>query len=185
MTNNLGRKMKVVAICGSPRKGNTEAMLKRVLDGAKSKGAAIELVNLSDKKIEPCRAVCDCFETERKCPIEDDMAEVINKMLAADAIVFGSPDYFKNVSGIMKNFIDRTNGICGKLKGKKAAAVSVGAQDLQNVQFCENVLIEFAKGHEMKLVGSVKATAEKAGEVLKNKEVIKKCLELGKKLSFP
>lgn len=175
--------MKVLAINGSPRKGNTEAMLKRLLDGAKSKGAIIELVNLGDKKIEPCKAVCDCFETERACPIDDDMASIINKMLAADAIVFGSPDYFKNVSGIMKNFIDRTNGICGKLKGKKAAVVSVGAQDLQNVQFCENVLIEFAKGHEMKLVGSVKATAEKAGEVKENEKVMKECLELGEKLA--
>jgi len=177
-----GNRMKVLAIAGSPRKGNTDAMLEQILKGAAGKGAEIELVRLWDEKIEPCRAVCDCFEIERKCPIKDGMAEVINKMLDADAIVFGSPDYFKNVSGIMKNFIDRTNGICGKLKGKKAAVVAVGAQDLQNVQFCENALIEFAKGHEMQLVGSVKAKADKAGEVLKNKKVMQECFELGEKL---
>ena len=176
--------MKVLAICGSPRDGNTEAMLKSVLTGAKSKGAAIELVRLRDLKIEPCQAICDCFETGGPCPLKDDMNKLIGKMLSADAIVFGSPDYFKNVSGIMKNFMDRTNILCGKrrLQDKKAAVVSVGGQDLENIQFCENALVEFAKDHRMEVVGQVKATAEKPREILKNQEAMQECLSLGEKL---
>ncbi|MCX6799170.1 MAG: flavodoxin family protein, partial [Candidatus Diapherotrites archaeon] len=172
------------AICGSPRKGNTEAMLKRLLDGAKSKGAAIELIRLGEKKIEPCAAVCDCFETGHACPIEDEMQQIIAKMLSADAIVLGSPDYFKNVSGIMKNFMDRTIGLCGKQrwKGNKAAVAAVGGQNLHNVEFCEKALAEFVKDHGMKLAGSIKATAEKAGEIADNKEVMQECFALGETL---
>jgi len=177
--------MKVIAICGSPRKGNTEAMLKRALDGAKSRGALIELVKLGEKKIEPCAAVCDCFESGHACPIEDEMQLLIMKMLAADAIVLGSPDYFKNVSGIMKNFMDRTNGLCGKqrLAGKKAAVVCVGGQNLGNVEFCERALAEFAKDHGMLLAGSVKAVAEKPGEISKNGEIMRECFALGEKIA--
>ena len=177
--------MKVLAICGSPRKGNTEAMLKRVLDGAKSGGALIELIKLGERKIEPCNAVCDCFETGHACPIEDEMQPLIAKMLSAGAIVLGSPDYFKNVSGIMKNFMDRTNGLCGKqrLAGKKAAVVCVGGQNLKNVQFCENALVEFIRDHKMNLAGSVKATAEKAGEVKESEEIMRQCFELGEKIA--
>ncbi len=177
--------MKVLAISGSPRKGNTDSMLKQVLKGAAENGAETELVRLADKKIEPCRAVCDCFETDSECPLKDDMPKLIEKLVSADAIVFGSPDYFKNVSGIMKNFMDRTNGLCGtgKLEEKQAATIAVGGQDLKNVQFCENALAEFAKDHKMNVVGSVKASAEEAGEVAENKEVMAACLELGHKIS--
>ena len=177
--------MRVLAICGSPRKGNTETMLKRVLDGAKSKGALIELIKLGERKIDPCNAVCDCFETGHACPIEDEMQPLIAKMLAADAIVLGSPDYFKNVSGIMKNFMDRTNGLCGKqrLAGKKAAVVSVGGQNLKNVQFCENAMVEFAKDHKMKISGSIKAIAEKPGEITGNEEIMRRCFALGEKIA--
>ncbi|MBN1940786.1 MAG: flavodoxin family protein [Candidatus Diapherotrites archaeon] len=177
--------MKVLAVCGSPRQGNTEAMLRRVLDGAKDAGAQIELVLLRNKRVEPCKAICDCFEKGLPCTIDDDMAQVISKMLVADAIVLGSPNYFKNVSGIMKNFMDRTNPIVGKarLKGKKAAVVCVGSQSMENIAFCARALEEFAKDHQMLLVGAVKAKAEKPKEVQKNKKIRQECFELGKILS--
>ncbi len=44
--------MKILAICDSPRKGNTEFILKRILTKAETLGAKTELVLLREKRIE-------------------------------------------------------------------------------------------------------------------------------------
>jgi multimeric flavodoxin WrbA len=177
--------VKILAICGSPRKGNTEAMLKRILDGAKEEGAQIELILLREKNIEPCKGFCDCYGRGTSCTIPDDMNTIISKMISADLIIFGSPDYFKNVTGIMKNLMDRTNPIVKKemLANKKAFIVCTGGQNLKNIAFCERALKEFAKDHKMKIAGSIKETAEKPTDAAKNEKLMKKCFETGKEIA--
>ena len=177
--------MKVLAICGSPRKGNTEAMLKRVLDGAKSKGAIIELVLLRDRKIEQCEGCDTCWGTGKGCRVMDEMQPLYGKMFAADAIVFGSPNYFSNYSGLMKVFVDRLNPYCkpSRFEGKKAAIICVGGQRLQNVKRCERALRLVVSDLKMELTGSIVAKVEKPLEILENEKVMKKCFELGEKLA--
>ena len=175
--------MKILAICGSPRKGNTEFMLNKVLEGAGD--VEKELILLRNLDIKPCTGCDICYNEGKPCPIEDDMKQLYEKLLKADVIVFGSPNYFKNVSGLMKNFIDRTNAIVEppRLKNKKAGIVCVGGQDLNNIQFCENVLKEFIDDHQMILVGSVIAKAEGPGEIEKDTLAINELKKLGKKLT--
>jgi len=179
------KEMKVLAISGSPRKGNTDAMLEQVLKGTAETGAEVELVKLVDKKIGICEG-CDpdCFGTEKGCHLEDDMQELYEKCSKADAIVLGSPNYFRNVSGIMKNFIDRWNAHCkpSKLKGKKAAIVMAGGQPEDNIKQGAKSLETFVEDMKMVLVGKVFAEADKPGKVQGNKEKMQQCLELGKKL---
>lgn len=103
---------KVIAINGSPRKsGNTSILLKKVLEGARSQGAEIELINLIDLKYQGC---ISCFACKRKgteyigkCAIKDDLAPVLEKAMEADAIVLGSPIYVGDVTGMMRLFIER------------------------------------------------------------------------------
>jgi len=175
---------KILAICGSPRKGNTEFMLKTLLKSAAQKGAETELILLRKYNIKPCTGCDVCFGTQMPCPIKDDMQEIYDDLLEADVIVLGSPNYFKNVSAQMKLFMDRTDPLCNppKLKGKKAAIVCVGGQDLDSTRFCENVIKEFLKYHQMKFTGSVLAKAESPGDLNNNKLIIKKLRELGEKI---
>tara|TARA_Y100000310_G_scaffold345724_1_gene468837 strand:+ start:38 stop:568 length:531 start_codon:yes stop_codon:yes gene_type:complete len=175
--------MKLLAICGSPRKGNTEFMLNKVLEGAGDVDK--EIVLLKDLDIGHCTGCDICFGTGKPCPIDDDMKELYKKLVEAEIIVFGSPNYFKNVSGLMKNFIDRTNALCDPpgLKGKKSGIVCVGGQDLTNTQFCENVLKEFLKDQQMIFVGSVLAKADKPEEVKESPVVIDELKKLGEKLA--
>ena len=54
--------MKVLGIVGSNRRGgNTETLVREVLDTAAQKGVKTELVFLSDFQLSPCNAchVCD------------------------------------------------------------------------------------------------------------------------------
>jgi multimeric flavodoxin WrbA len=43
-----------------------------------------------------------------ECVKKDDMQGLLEKMLAARALVLGSPNYYYDVSGLMKNMIDRS-----------------------------------------------------------------------------
>ncbi len=53
--------MKVLAVCGSPRKGgNTEAILRVALDVLESRGIGTELIALAGKRIQPCTACMAC-----------------------------------------------------------------------------------------------------------------------------
>jgi len=67
-----------------------------------------EIVQLSDITIEMCLGCRKCFEVGH-CPLDDldDMKIIKEKMLQSDIILFASPVYAHNLSGIMKNFLDR------------------------------------------------------------------------------
>jgi multimeric flavodoxin WrbA len=102
--------MKVTIFNGSPRgkKGNTHLMVKEFSKGAVLGRAEVENVFLVKKKIRPCRGCFTCWiKTPGKCVIKDDMAELIQKFGESDIVVFATPVYVDNVTGIMKNFMDR------------------------------------------------------------------------------
>lgn len=175
--------MKILAICGSPREGNTEFMLNTILD--EIKGHEKEIVLLRDKKIEHCTGCDACYNQGEDCYINDDMKELVSKLLESDLIILGTPNYFKNVSSLMKTFMDRTNEVVGqlKLKGKKVVIICVGGQELTNTAYCENILKEFVKSHEMDLIESFKARADAPNEVKEGKEIIKILKEIGRKIN--
>jgi multimeric flavodoxin WrbA len=102
--------MKITAFNGSPRgeRGNTHFIVNEFLTGAKDAGAETENIFLVKKKISHCLGCFHCWEkTPGKCVIKDDMEELIEKFISSDIVVFATPLYVDNVSGIMKNFMDR------------------------------------------------------------------------------
>jgi len=103
--------MKIIAFNGSPRgsEGNTYIMVESFLKGAKAAGAEVEQVLLSEKNIKHCQGCFSCWlKTPGQCVIKDDMSELLEKYVAADIIVIATPLYVFNVTGIMKDFMDRT-----------------------------------------------------------------------------
>ena len=102
--------MKVVAFNGSARKdGNTAILINHVLQELEKKGIETELVQFKGKKIRGCVACMKCFENKnQRCSVDsDDLNSFVEKMIAADGIILGSPTYFANVSTEMKALIDR------------------------------------------------------------------------------
>ena len=96
----------VLGICGSARKkGNTATLLREVLDAT---GMENELVFLSDLTIGFCTGCLSCVKNKGVCIKDDDMKGLLEKMIEAQAIVLGSPNYYYDVSGLMKNMIDRS-----------------------------------------------------------------------------
>jgi multimeric flavodoxin WrbA len=103
-------KMKITVFNGSPRadKSNTNVMVEAFLKGAGKAGADTENIFLARQKIRPCLGCFSCWvKTPGQCVLQDDMAELLKKFAGTDIVVFATPLYVDNVSGIMKNFMDR------------------------------------------------------------------------------
>jgi len=99
---------KVLILSASPRKGgNSDLLCDQFMLGAKEAGNQAEKIFLSDKKIGYCTGCGSCF-TSHKCVLKDDMDEVLEKMIEAEAIVMATPVYFYTMAGKMKTLIDRT-----------------------------------------------------------------------------
>jgi len=178
--------MKILAINGSHRKGNTEAILKRVLDGAASNGAQVELVSLREKKVENCRACSGC-EEKGTCRIHDEFPPIFEKLINADLVVLGSPNYFNNVSALMKNFIDRMNAHWEdpRLEGKRVVLVMPGGYSASSIEKGLRAFREFPKICKMLVVEEYAPLVDKPREAEKNPGIIKECLELGKRVALP
>jgi multimeric flavodoxin WrbA len=128
-------KVFIVGINGSPhKKGTTAKLLKKALDSAKKYGAKTFLIDIVDKNIKQCLG---CYSVkhdscEYPCKQKDDMQEIYKILLKSDAIIFASPIYWFNVTGLMKNFIDRLTCLeCSgfMLEGKIAGFISVSKED--------------------------------------------------------
>lgn len=119
--------MKIVIINGSPRKnGATAEILRKIEKRLSGNGADTDLVNLCDLKISPCKGCCSCYKTGR-CFIEDDGEMLSDKISAADGVIIGSPTYASNISGLLKQFIDRGHFVIEQLLyGKYAVSVVTG-----------------------------------------------------------
>jgi len=175
--------MKIVGISGSPRKGNTEWMLKILVEEAARNGAEVELLLLRRMKVRTCLGCLTCEEggKERKgiCKIKDNMTEVYPELLAADAIVLATPGYFEMLSGLLKNFLDRTCPIWPRLEGKKMAGLAVAEEGIG--QAIKN-LKTYAALCKMRWVGSVTTLAKTPGEVSRNKGLEPRLRRLARKL---
>lgn len=103
--------MKITAFNGSPRgeRGNTHAMIEAFLEGAKRAGADVENIPLAKKNIRHCLGCFTCWtKTPGVCVIKDDMAGLLEKYIESDIVIIASPLYVDYVSGIMKDFMDRS-----------------------------------------------------------------------------
>jgi Multimeric flavodoxin WrbA len=101
--------MKVVAFVGSARKKHTYDTTELFLQKLQSLGdIEYEIVGLSDYNLGICKGCILCMDQgEEFCPFKDDRDILIAKMLNSDGVVFASPNYSFQVSGLMKVFLDR------------------------------------------------------------------------------
>lgn len=109
----------VLILSSSPRRGgNSDALCDRFMEGAKESGHTVEKIFLKDKKIGYCVGCGYCFNAHA-CSQKDDMAEILEKMLAADVIVLATPVYFYSMCAQMKTLIDRTTPKYTELQNKE------------------------------------------------------------------
>jgi multimeric flavodoxin WrbA len=173
--------MLVLGICASPRgsKSTTLRLVQAVLEGARASGAQVELVDVCELDIKFCNACTVCFK-EGKCVHKDDFQGLYDKILAADGLVWGSPNYFDTVTAQMKTLIDRMADAihCQLLRGKYCVSVASGGNNYDQVTtYLDGLMINFGAF----VTGNVGATMSQGPAALEGAE--KKALILGKTLA--
>jgi len=103
--------LKALVVYGSPRhkKAASYRIGHRFAEGLERGGVEVDEIILSKQKINHCIGCYTCWtKTPGVCIHKDDMAENLDKLQKANLIVYSTPLYIYNVTGIMKDFMDRT-----------------------------------------------------------------------------
>lgn len=125
--------MNIVMINGSARKGNTLTAINVFKKGL-ANCHEIDIINPDQLNIAPCKG-CGACQCHQGCVDQDDTNSTINKIVAADMIVFASPVYWWGISAQLKLIIDKCYCRGLQLKGKKVGVIIVGGSPTDNIQY--------------------------------------------------
>jgi multimeric flavodoxin WrbA len=184
--------MKVVAFNGSPRKdGNTAALIAHALRALEQEGIETELVQLAGTKLQGCRACRGCFRNQdQRCVVKDDVLnDCVQKMIAADGIILGSPTYFADLTAEMKALIDRSGYVAlanGRLLRRKVGAAVVAVRRAGSIHVFDSINHFFLIG-EMIVPGSTywnMGIGREKGEVQEDAEGVRTMETLGRNMAW-
>lgn len=125
--------MKIVIINGSPRKGNTYTAIQSFVEGAKDKND-IEVLEADKLNISPCKG-CNSCQCYKGCVASDDSNLVVDKLVQADMIIFGTPVYWWGMSAQLKTVIDKSYCKGVLLKNKKIGIIVSGGAPTDDEEY--------------------------------------------------
>lgn len=152
--------MKILGISGSPRKGATLFALEQALaEAARLPEIETEIWSVRGKKIAYC-VHCDyCMRKKEMCVIQDDLQELEQKIVEADAIIVASPVYDMNVSAQLQAVFNRLRPIYivypGMLQNKIGAAIATGGTRHGGQEMVNMNILNFFLMHEMLAFGGL------------------------------
>ena len=175
--------MTVLGLSGSTRKdGNTAILVRAILDRCEKAGLETEFITLAGKTIRPCLGCEKCRENEWCVIQNDDWSAIMDRVRDSEVLVIGSPTYYFDVCGQLKNFIDRSYSLYHRrqLAGRKAVAVAVcankgGARTIETLE-------GFLNSHEFSYLGWVRGKGYLEGDILKDARALRKAGEVGDKI---
>ncbi|MEI7885301.1 MAG: flavodoxin family protein [Clostridia bacterium] len=150
---------KILGICGSPRKETTEYVLNAALAAAReTAGIETEIMTLRGKKIAPCNACNYCREHQSMCIIKDDMQELFEQFVKADAYIIASPVYVHTITPQLMAFFSRMRPIHhvfpGSVRNKLGAAIAVGGTRNGGEEFAVNTIIHLMMTRGLNIVSN-------------------------------
>jgi len=185
--------MKIMAFVGSPRKNsNVDTLMDKVIEGVKSKtDAEVEKIYLYSADIKNCNGcgLCSPLMGSKDCPIDDDMPGILNRMIEADAYIFGTPNHVHTMASAMTNFWARLQPLgkmevirddSGKIIGGKSKPLIMGKKAVMVVSQGDfspsasalllRVLESNIKDFQLKKIGEVFSTGNLEKAQVKNNE---------------
>ncbi len=190
--------VEIAAIYGSPRrKGNTAALMRQAVAGARDAGAAVDEIVLRDYKISPCLEIYGC-KKDGECAIKDDFQAVRDRILGANGLIIASPIFFYTVSAHVKALMDRCQSLWVKkywidqtafgkwTPTRKGLVISVGAT--RGKKLFDGMLLTmqyFFDTLDMELWDSVLfRQLDLAGDVEKHPEYLDQAYDRGRALAL-
>ena len=186
--------MNILTLLGSAKKkGNTATVLGWVEEELRAAGHTVERIYLHTKSINGCMGCAKCREHADKiaCIQKDDAPEIMEKMMAADGVLFTSPLYFWGFSAQIKALIDRGYALVTNyhqpnqtslMKGKRVGLLATGAgsyeQNAEGMFTAFDRIVRFLmaqKAGEL-YVGGCTAPADLSDDVREKAEELAKSL---------
>ena len=119
----------VFGICASPRNSTSEYVLIEALSNLEADGFQTEIFTCRAKDLKPCMHCDYCLEN-KKCIIDDDMADVYEGLQNADGIILATPVQSGGISSNLSAIMDRTRALeavdYNLLRGKIGMSIAVG-----------------------------------------------------------
>lgn len=184
--------MRAVLFNGSARiGGNTFNLLEIVAEELKAEGVETEIVQLGGKPLSGCIACYQCFKKkDKRCAVTTDaINDHIEKMLAADAIILGSPTYFADASVLIKALIERAGMVARANEEMFARKVGAGVVAVRRAGAFHvfSTLNAFFTIGQMFVVGSSYwniGRGREKGEVMADEEGVKTMRDLGRNTAW-
>jgi len=177
--------MKILGLLGSYRKnGNSDILAKEALMGAEEAGAEVELLRLTDHRIEPCQGFGLCLFRKEGCHIKDDVKFIWSKIGEADGILLSGPCYFLEATAVIKQLIDRAWVLAhrGTFRGKYASVmITYGTRGWTSLAMLQPNIFFGILG--FKVIHREAIHTQGLGEVVHENESLQKARRIGLELA--
>ena len=173
----MSENQSVLGLVGSPNKaGRTNELVSAALEGARSEGATIELIQMSDCVVAACK---DCVpwvcNTNQKCTYEDKDFELLSKkILECGALVIGTPVYWGDTTGMVRYlFLKMYRVYAGsvQLKGLPALGIAIAGGSGNGLTTGLKPIYHFLRTMQMRAIEPLPATRFDFDKALKEAEL--------------
>ncbi|MDD5005430.1 MAG: flavodoxin family protein [Candidatus Omnitrophica bacterium] len=185
---------KILILSGSPKKnGNTATLVKWFSQGARSKGAEVEIVRTAFLRYKStgCTSCRMCQKLKKyECVINDQAKPILAKMARVDVIVMATPLYFFSASAQLKLVFDRmfslykwdnkANTMTTPLKGKTFVLIASAFEDV-GLDALKKPFALTAKYTKMKFKSLLIPNAGESGDIKNKTDIRKKAVTFGRK----
>ena len=178
--------MKIVTVLASPKgmKGYTGKLVAPMIEAVESAGAEHKLIAFNEVKVNHCKGcVPNCHKTGKCHQKDDDFAAILEQLLAADGIIFATPNYMFSVTAQLKSLLDRCSYPLhtGQFKHKHCATlVTCGGSDAEMVHdYLKEILTTFGFWN----VGRISGVQLQFEDPEENESLRQQSFALGKQLA--
>lgn len=182
----------ILIINGSPREeGNTDAILNALINGAKSIPLSPVYRKLRELDIADCIGCCKCRD-ESVCQFQDDTTLLRKDIEDSELLIFATPNYWCDITGMMKTFMDRLYfyhhpANSSLIAGKKAIIISTLGEEA-NIEYESALLLEFFRRAMRSLKIEILDTHLFPGlmekdDIVRKPEYLEQATHLGKELN--
>ena len=174
---------KVLILSGSPRKGgNSDILCDQFAKGALENGNQVEKIRVSEKKIAPCTGCYFCRNSGGRCALNDDMGDILQKIIDCDVLVLSTPVYFYSMCAQLKAVIDRCVARWTEIANKDLYYIMTAAEEdedtMDGTLACLHGFAMCIDGYDEKGILYGKGVAEK-GDVVNRPELMQIAYEMG------
>jgi len=177
----------ILGLVGSARPwGNSELLVRQALHGARAEGATVQMIRLTTLHLKPCTGCLRCAIGGQPCPLDDDMAWLVETIQAADGLVLAAPTYFLGPAAVVKLVLDRLLMVTGRVDRPlppPRPAITIATAGLEGWRGVTLPLFNaLVSALGFRPIDSLTAVAPGPGEVLLDQALLERVLAAGRRL---